>query len=30
MLQDHQILSFQEWCDLNGYKMEKELKPEFT
>ena len=23
---DHQILSFQEWCDLNGYKMEKEVK----
>lgn len=22
----HQILSFQEWCDLNGYKMEKEVK----
>ena len=21
-----QILSFQEWCDLNGYKMEKEVK----
>ena len=23
---DYQILSFQEWCDLNGYKMEKEVK----
>ena len=23
---EYQILSFQEWCDLNGYKMEKELK----
>lgn len=22
----YQILSFQEWCDLNGYKMEKEVK----
>lgn len=25
-LKDYQILSFQEWCDLNGYKMEKEVK----
>ena len=23
---NYQILSFQEWCDLNGYKMEKEVK----
>ena len=23
---DYQILSFQEWCDLNGYKMGKEVK----
>lgn len=22
----HQILSFQEWCDLNGYKMKKKVK----
>lgn len=22
---NYQILSFQEWCDLNGYKMEKEM-----
>ena len=22
----HQILSFQEWCDLNGYKMRNEVK----
>lgn len=25
-MNDYQILSFQEWCDLNGYKMEKEVK----
>ena len=24
--ENYQILSFQEWCDLNGYKMEKEVK----
>ena len=24
--EEYQILSFQEWCDLNGYKMEKEVK----
>jgi len=23
---DYKLLSFQEWCDLNGYKMEKEVK----
>ena len=23
---EYQVLSFQEWCDLNGYKMEKEVK----
>ena len=23
---DYQILSFQEWCDLNGYKMKNEIK----
>lgn len=23
---EYQILSFQEWCDLNGYKMEKKVK----